>query len=331
MNGRANQAALRVIGDRESFAEEAARIVADSARQAISSRGMFHLALSGGNTPRPVYEKLAAAPYNDQIDWSRVQVFFSDERFVPPDSSESNFHMANQALLSRVPIPERFVHRVSTVDITPEAAAANEEEGIRRVFAVGLTESPRFDLILLGMGPDGHTASLFPGTEALNVADTLVVANYVPRLDAQRITFTYPLLNAARRVLFLVQGEDKAEMVSRALKGDPEVPAGHVRPEGELIWLLDEAAASRLPRDTARADAWTQAAEGSPVSASARAGESPAPSDAGEPSLAGAAPDIGEPSAAGPTEGRGASSVTTTSGAEDQDASGGAHPVEQET
>jgi 6-phosphogluconolactonase len=196
-----------------------------------------------------MFERLAA-PYRDEVDWSRVQIFFSDERFVPPDSEESNFHTANVALLSRVDIPERFIHRYATVDITPRESAVNYEQGIRRVFEVGQDELPHFDLILLGLGPDGHTASLFPGTEALNNTVDLVVANYVPKVDIWRLTFTYPLLNAAQAVMFLVQGQDKAERVREVLQGDPQLPASGVRPtDGRLIWLLDQAAAGNLRRD----------------------------------------------------------------------------------
>lgn len=227
----------------------AAERFVDVAQAAVSARSMFSVALSGGNTPRPLYQALAAPPYRDQIDWHHVQVFFSDERFVPPDSPESNYHLAHETLLSRVPIPERFVHRVATVDISPEEAAALYAEGIRRDFQVGMAEIPRFDLILLGMGPDGHTASLFPDTAALDVTDRLVVANFVPRMDAWRVTFTYPLLDAARNVTFLVGGADKAERVREVFTGQGDLPAALVRPtDGQEVWLLDQAAAVQLPR-----------------------------------------------------------------------------------
>lgn len=244
-----------VLPDADALVQEAAQRFVALARNAVSTRGMFRVALSGGSTPRPLYELLAAAPYRDQIDWSRMQVFFSDERFVPPDSPESNFHMAYDALLSKVPIPERFVHPVATVDISPQESADLYEEGLRRVFEVGLTEAPRFDLILLGMGPDGHTASLFPDTEALSVRDRLVAANFVPKFDSWRITFTYPLLDAAHTVIFLVRGADKADRVREVVEGTATLPAAGVRvPEGELIWLLDAEAAARLPEGKAGPD-----------------------------------------------------------------------------
>lgn len=233
--------------DAGTLAREAARFFAARAQQAVAERGMFYVALSGGSTPRALFEVLAGAPFRDQVDWSRTQVFFGDERFVPADSPESNYRMANETLLSRVPIPERFVHRVATEDMTPEEAAALYDEGIRRVFRVGLSEAPQFDLILLGLGPDGHTASLFPGSMALNVRDTLVVANFVEKMDSWRITFTYPLINAARCDAFLVQGREKAERVRQALAGQADLPAAHVQPaQGELIWLLDDEAAAEL-------------------------------------------------------------------------------------
>jgi 6-phosphogluconolactonase len=194
-----------------------------------------------------MYEKLASAPYRDKVDWSRVQVFFSDERFVPPDSPESNFHTAYEGLLSKIDLPERFIHRYATVETTPQESVVNYEQGIRRIFAVDLGEVPRFDLILLGLGPDGHTASLFPGTEALHDTRDLVAANFVPKVNMWRLTFTYPLINAGRTVMFLVQGEDKAERVREVMEGDPELPASGVRPAGgRLVWLLDRAAAGRL-------------------------------------------------------------------------------------
>jgi 6-phosphogluconolactonase len=236
-----------VTENADVLTEEAANLFVESAQLAVSAHDMFCVALSGGSTPRPLYEKLALPPYRDQIDWHRMQVFFSDERFVPPDSPESNFHMANQALLSKVDIPERFIHQVATVDVSPAESAELYEEGIRRVLEVGLAEIPRFDLILLGLGPDGHTASLFPGSEALDVTDRIVAANFVAKLDAWRITFTYPLINAARRVVFLVQGEDKAEVVARVWSGDTDLPAARVKPAtGELLWLLDAAAAAGM-------------------------------------------------------------------------------------
>lgn len=232
--------------DAQALQGEAVQLFVDTARSAIKDHATFRIALSGGNTPRPVYEQLASEPACGQVDWSRVQVFFSDERFVPPDSPESNYRMANDALLSRVNIPARFVHPVSTVDISPEQSASIYEEGIRRVFVAELDRIPAFDLILLGMGEDGHTASLFPGTEGLKAQDQLVVANHVPQLDSWRLTFTFPLINAAHCVAFVVEGDAKADRVAEVLAGS-DLPAARVDPtDGTVLWLLDEAAAARL-------------------------------------------------------------------------------------
>lgn len=233
--------------DPDSLARDVAARFVEFARQAVDARGVFRVALSGGSTPKALYETLSGAPFNRQVDWEAIQVFFSDERFVPPDSGESNYHTANVALLSKVPIPDSHVHQVATVDITPQESAVLYAQGIRRVFSVGEGEIPRFDLILLGLGPDGHTASLFPGSAALSVTDQLVVPNFVTKFDSWRITFTYTLINAGANVAFLSQGKDKAERVKQVIAGDPELPASGVHPaNGELYWMIDDAAASQL-------------------------------------------------------------------------------------
>jgi 6-phosphogluconolactonase len=238
---------LTFARDEEALADRAADLFVDRGKQAVSSRGMFCVALSGGTTPRGLYRKLAAEPIASQVHWSQVQVFFSDERFVPPDSNESNYRMAKEALLSKVPIPDRNVHRVETINTLPEESAGLYEQGIRRVFKTGQADVPRFDLILLGLGDDGHTASLFPGTNALSESGRLVVANFVKALDSWRITFTLPLINAARNVVFLVKGQDKAVILQRVLSGDARLPATLVRPShGDLGWLVDESAGAKV-------------------------------------------------------------------------------------
>ena len=249
MNEQPQSTDVRVFPDAGSLAHAAADTFAGLARAAVQERGSFRVALSGGSTPRALYAALAAPEFVAATPWNLTQVFFSDERFVPPESEESNFHTAQVGLLSRVPIPDRFVHRVPTVDIPAEQAAAIYEQGIRRVFEAGLEDLPRFDLVLLGMGPDGHTASLFPDTAALTVRDRLVAANHVPKLDSVRITFTYPLINAARVVAFLVTGADKSGPLERVLAGDGAFPAAGARPtDGHAIWFVDEAAAQDLRR-----------------------------------------------------------------------------------
>jgi glucokinase len=219
-----------------------------AARAAIGARGKFTVALAGGNTPRELYESLAGAP----LEWDRVHLFFGDERCVPPDHPGSNYRMVREALISRVPIPEGNVHRVPTERASPARAAFEYEGEIRTFFKLGAADAPRFDLILLGMGADGHTASLFPGTAALTERERLVVAHWVPRLDSQRITLTLRALNAAAAVHFLVVGEEKAAAVKSVLQpapGEAALPARLVHPaSGRLVWMLDRAAAAKLER-----------------------------------------------------------------------------------
>ena len=230
--------------DRTELAEAAARDFAQRAGEAIDERGRFVVALAGGSTPRTVYE-LLASEYGDTADlnWSRVHAFFGDERTVPPDHEDSNYRMARETLLDHVPIGS--VHRMRG-ELPPEKAAAAYEEELRSFFG---EEPPRFDLIMLGIGGDGHTASLFPETAALEVTDRLVVANQVPKLETERITLTIPVINAARAVAFLVAGDDKAEALREILEGeaDPRIyPAKFVRPDGGPTWMVDAEAASLL-------------------------------------------------------------------------------------
>ena len=214
-----------------SFLEDAVALIVGEAEAAIRGRGVFRIALSGGNTPRPVYRDLAGKA----LDWARWEVTFGDERCVPPDSDQSNFRMAKEALFDDVPIPAGNILRMRGEAVPAEAAADYEGELRRR--AAG--ETYRHDLILLGMGDDGHTASLFPGTDALGVTDRLVVANYVPKFSTHRITFTYPLLNAARHVCFLVSSPGKEAILEQVLSGKSSYPCASVRPTGGTVtWLL---------------------------------------------------------------------------------------------
>lgn len=231
---------IKVFPDSAAVTREAAERVADAARRAIDEAGRFSLALSGGSTPRPVYELLAQEPLRSQIAWQKVEIFFGDERCVPPDSPQSNFHMASEAMLSKLPIPPANVHRMRG-EIDPNQAAIEYGQMLKEKFGDG-----GLDLVLLGMGPDGHTASLFPGTEALHETHHRCVANFVPKLNAWRITLTLPFLNRCRDVMFLVAGADKAPMVARVLEGPPDaepLPVQLIRPTGRLIWLLDAPAA----------------------------------------------------------------------------------------
>lgn len=215
-------------------------------RELIAQHGRFAVALSGGSTPRALYS-LLAQDYAD-FTWSRTFLFFGDERHVPPDHPDSNYRMVNQALLSKVPIPAGNVFRVRAENPDAAAAAAEYEATLREFFHLSANEVPTFDLILLGLGPDGHTASLFPGSDGLREQSRLVIANWVEKFKTHRISFTFRVLNHATDVMFLVSGSDKSDMVQEILGGqhEPPYPAQLVQPEGRLIWMLDEGAAGKL-------------------------------------------------------------------------------------
>lgn len=248
---RLPHAEVRILPDAASLSRAAADEFHRSVCDAIAKRGRFTVALSGGSTPKAIFDLLATdqASGGNKLSWDKVQVFFGDERHVPPDHPDSNFRMASQALLSKVPIPSANIHRVRT-ELDAACAAAEYETELRSVFGARAGGTPRFDLIMLGMGPDGHTASLFPGSAALQERTALVCANWVEKFQSHRLTFTFPLLNAAAEVLFVAGGADKAEMLCNVLRSDPsgeKYPAQDVRPAaGKLLWLVDEAAASNL-------------------------------------------------------------------------------------
>ena len=239
---------LHILPTAEDTAQAAAAFIAGLAGQWIQAQGHFTIALTGGSTPHRLYQFLGSPPYAEQIAWDRWQLFWGDERCVPPDHQESNYRMAKEALLDRVPLPADNIHRIRG-EATPRDAAAEYEEALRRVIP---GSRPAVDLVLLGMGEDGHTASLFPGTDALEEEDRLVVANWVPHLQAHRITFTLPLINAASAVAFLVNDLSKAVMLKQVIQpdpGDPPLPAGRVRPaSGTVHWFLTKAAASQLEK-----------------------------------------------------------------------------------
>jgi 6-phosphogluconolactonase len=247
MSPTAPEPRVRIFDDAEAVARAAAAGIAESARESIGARGLFAVALSGGSTPRRVYELLAGEDFRKDLDWPRVHVFFGDERMVPPDDAESNYRMASEALLSRVPIPPENVHRIDGVGDAAANASAYESE-MRGLF--GDAGWPRLDQVLLGMGDDGHTASLFPGTDALRETRLWVAPNWVEKLGAWRVTLTAPAINAARRVTFLVTGAAKAARLREVLRGglDPaRLPSQLVRPsDGTLEWFVDRAAASEL-------------------------------------------------------------------------------------
>lgn len=239
-----------MLPDPGRLAAAAAQHFIAIARRAIRKRGRFAAALAGGSTPRGTYQALADSRQSEAVEWSRVQVFWGDERCVPPDRPESNYRMARETLLDHVPIPTDNVHRIQG-ELAPERAAVSYQAALREFFtAPGIApRPPRFDLILLGMGADGHAASLFPGTRALQEEKRWVVAQYVEKLDRWRISLTLPVLNAAANVIFLVSGSEKAEALREALApdGSPELPARMVNPaNGELLWLVDAEAAALL-------------------------------------------------------------------------------------
>jgi 6-phosphogluconolactonase len=239
-------AELQIVANAEALYRTAAEEFSHCAESAIAERGRFCVALSGGNTPKGVYAELAAQK-KDSLPWNKIYVFFGDERHVPPEDSESNYRMARESLLSKVPIPEENIHRV-LAELPASAAAVQYEMDIRSFLHLPAGAWPRFDLIFLGLGDDGHTASLFPGSQALTECSRIVVANFVEKFNGYRITFTYPVLNHADKVIFLVSGRSKAQIVKEIFTSrEAAYPALGVQPEnGKLLWIADKDAASLL-------------------------------------------------------------------------------------
>jgi len=238
---------VRIFDGASELMRATAEEIALAAYQAVGGRGRFTWALAGGSTPRSVYELLASDFYRERLPWSAIHFFWGDERHVPPDHPESNFRMAREAMLDRVPVPAENVHRIPAEEPDAQRAATEYESTLRSFFAPAPGEWPRFDLILLGLGKDGHTASLFPGGDAVRERERLVVAPWVEAQKTFRITLTPPVLNHARRAMFLVSGEEKADALHAVLEGarEPErYPAQIV--EGSRLWMVDRAAAHRL-------------------------------------------------------------------------------------
>ena len=236
---------IHVLKTPEDLFEAAAAQFIAQAAEAIRARGKFTVALSGGSTPRRLYALLATKP---SIPWDKIYFFWGDERHVPPDDAESNYRMANEALLSKVPVHPGNVFRIHSEEKDASLAASQYERTLQQFFHLTPGNFPRFDLIYLGLGPDGHAASLFPGSAALNERSRLVVANWVEKFKTDRITFTFPVLNAAACVAFLASGPDKAAIVHQVLENPKaDLPSQRIRPvNGKLLWLLDSAAASAL-------------------------------------------------------------------------------------
>lgn len=229
------------------------------AADAQHSGARFRVALSGGSTPRGLFEKLAAPPHRDRIDWSIVDFCWGDERAVAPDDSSSNYRMAREALLDALPVTEGQVHRMTGEAADLQSAARSYQQELAALFGTSAVAAPpAFDLVLLGLGDDGHTASLFPHTAALTETEQWVVANPVPKLDAVRLTLTPVILNRARRIAFIVVGARKAAALAAVVEGPrnaEHLPAQLIRPHpGELLWLVDEAAAVELPKTSDGAD-----------------------------------------------------------------------------
>lgn len=245
---KAERYRLEVVEDPDELATVAARRVVQAIQSRLQVTDRFSLVLAGGSTPKALYQRLAHLPYAEEIDWARLHLFWGDERCVPPDHPHSNYHMARQALLEHVPVPPGQIHRMSGELPPAEAAQASAKE-LTQFFG---DRQPQFDLILLGMGADGHTASLFPYSPALKENRRWVVANYVSSQQSWRITLTVPAINAGREILFLVSGADKANTLQRVLEGPfqpDELPAQYIQPATQpALWLVDTVAASQLSR-----------------------------------------------------------------------------------
>ena len=235
------KAQKKIMADGARLIEAATEQFVAAARAAIAKRGIFHVALAGGSTPKGLYQKLATSPYIEQIDWSRVHLFFGDERCVLPTHDDSNFKMAREAMIDHLPIPQQNVHRMPTELADPTDVATAYAETMADV----LKDQP-LDLVLLGLGPDGHIASLFPGTPALDVTDAFTTSLYVEKFDSWRVTMTYSTINAARQVIVFIGGEAKAPIVNDittdAVTG---FPVQRLAPKGEYYWFMDKAAAGQ--------------------------------------------------------------------------------------
>jgi 6-phosphogluconolactonase len=235
---------VQVFDNPEAVAQAAADRFVQASTEAIAARGRFDVALSGGTTPKRVYQLLASKDYRNKVDWGRVHIFFGDERCVPMDHPDSNYRMVREALLSQVPIPNENIFPIQG-DGDPKLNAQKYEQQLRKLFKD--SDWPRFDLVFLGLGEDAHTASLFPGTSALHEDKAWVVANWVEKLNTWRITLTVPAINHAARILFLVTGSSKAKPLSAVINGSGNSPAQLINPSnGSLEWLIDKAAAELL-------------------------------------------------------------------------------------
>ena len=241
------EARIQVLSDLEAMSHKAGELFVNASRTCIGSKGRFSAALSGGSTPKRLYSLLGSAEYSPQVDWQRVHFFWVDERCVPKEHEESNFKTAFDTLLSKVYIPDGNIHRIKGEE-DPDKGAKGYEEEVRKFF--GMSGLPIFDLVILGMGEDGHTASLFPGSNLLKERIRLAVAVYLENPNRNRITLTLPVLNNAAQIIFLVAGQSKADVVWEILGGGQKkerYPAGRISPiHGSITWLIDQGAAIKL-------------------------------------------------------------------------------------
>jgi 6-phosphogluconolactonase len=247
---------VRIFDDLELLSRAAAELFIEDSKQAVSRRGRFLVVLSGGSTPMELYKLLAQSPYREQMDWMRVHVFWGDERCVPMEDPENNYRQARDVLLNQVSIPKENIHRVLSDASTwlstslEPVEAAKDYANILKRFASPPLDWPRFDLVLLGMGEDGHTASLFPDSKVNVTAPTMAVIAQYQNRPANRVTLTPLVFNSARRIIFLVNGKSKSQTLANVLYGEyqPEkLPAQRIHPtDGELMWMVDQSAASKL-------------------------------------------------------------------------------------
>jgi len=248
------QREVQIFPEAGALTRRAAEEFLKSVAEAVAQKGAFTVALAGGSTPKALYSQLADEPLRSQVPWEKLHFFFGDERHAPPDGAESNFRMANEALFLKGAIKPEQITRIKGEYADTEKAALEYEQALRAYFKLKVGEYPRFDLVLLGMGEEGHTLSLFPGTKALHATDRIVVRNWVGKLYTERITLTATAANHASRVIFMVTRADKAPALKAVLEGpyEPEqLPAQLIQPaSGKLLWLVDQAAGSMLETGT---------------------------------------------------------------------------------
>ena len=241
---------IRIVKDPTQLARVAADEFKRLAKDTVENKGIFNVALSGGSTPKAMFDLLSSDPWRATIPWSKTHFFWGDERHVPPDDEDSNYRMTKEHLFSKIPIPPENIHRIEAESSNAESAAAKYERELKQHFNLSETEIPRFDLVFLGMGDDGHTASLFPGTDVVHESKYLVAAPWVEKFDSRRITFTPRVINNSDRIIFLVKGEEKADALVEVIEGEknPDLyPAQIINPNhGSVLWLCDRASCSKL-------------------------------------------------------------------------------------